>query len=144
MQSMRHAARSAQSPRHSQNNAISRKSKLFSTTNSARLRSGLHRPLLQQRQSLKEPPCVLGFPPGVRHLEWRRSHRMLSVQACWERFEGQPGDSTRMSGLHVQCREFAGNEACRIFHLGRLMQAQNGKNKTFPTGVAEVNDTSNA
>jgi hypothetical protein len=95
-------------------------------------------------ESLEEPPCVLGFPPGVRHLEWRRSHRMLSAQACWEHFEEQPGDSTRMSGLHVRCREFAGNEACRIFHLGRLMQGQNGNNKTFATGVAEVNDTSNA
>src|ERR1700758_2804587 len=38
-----------------------------------------------------------------------------------------------MSGLHVRCRELAGNEACRIFHLGRLMQGQNGNYKTLPT-----------
>jgi len=31
-----------------------------------------------------------------------------------------------------------------FYHLGRLTQGQNGNNKTFPTGVAEVNDTSNA
>ena len=31
-----------------------------------------------------------------------------------------------------------------FFHLGRLTQGQNGDEKRFPIGVAEVNDTSNA
>ena len=75
---------------------------------------------------------------------------MLSARACWEHFEGQPGeypclervcpvgacnDSTRMSELHVRCRQFAAMKhavSSAFFHLGRLTQGQKGKQLDIP------------
>jgi MoaA/NifB/PqqE/SkfB family radical SAM enzyme len=113
-------------------------------------------------ESLEEPPCVLGF------LQVFVISNGDVLTGCYplkpvgnvlrDSLENILASDEYAQQAHAMIRRECPGCTCGVesslamkhavssafFHLGRLTQGRNGSDKTFPIGVAEANDTSNA